>query len=166
LFNAMSQLTAREPGVVGAALYDENSWCGIIVDGHHVDPRVLKIALRATPRRRFMLVTDAMPSVGGRKSFILNGQQISAGGGKCVNPQGTLAGSDLDMASAVRNAVATLGLDMVDALAMASANPAAFLGLEDELGRIAPGYRANLVLLDSALNVIDSWIDGERAAAL
>jgi N-acetylglucosamine-6-phosphate deacetylase len=166
LFNAMSQLTAREPGVVGAALYDENSWCGIIVDGHHVDSRVLKIALRATPRRRFMLVTDAMPSVGGRKSFILNGQQISAGGGKCVNPQGTLAGSDLDMASAVRNAVATLGLDMVDALAMASANPAAFLGLEDELGRIAPGYRANLVLLDSALNVIDSWIDGERAAAL
>ena len=166
LFNAMSQLTAREPGVVGAALYDENSWCGIIVDGHHVDPRVLKIALRATPRRRFMLVTDAMPSVGGRKSFVLNGQQISAGGGKCVNAQGTLAGSDLDMASAVRNAVATLGLDIVDALAMASANPAAFLGLEDELGRIAPGYRANLVLLDSGLQVVDSWIDGERGVVL
>lgn len=166
LFNAMSQLTAREPGVVGAALYDENSWCGIIVDGHHVDSRVLKIALRATPHRRFMLVTDAMPSVGGRKSFMLNGEPISAAGGKCVNAQGTLAGSDLDMASAVRNAVAMLGLDVTHALAMASANPAAFLGLEDELGRIAPGYRANLVLLDSGLVVVESWIDGERAAAL
>ena len=78
-------------------------------------------------------------------------RQISAVDGKCVNAQGTLAGSDLDMASAVRNAVAMLGLDLADAVAMASANPAAFLGLDHELGRIAPGYRANLVLLDAAL---------------
>jgi N-acetylglucosamine-6-phosphate deacetylase len=82
LFNAMSQLGSREPGVVGAALYDENSWCGIIVDGHHVDPKVLKVALRAAPLRRFMLVTDAMPSVGGRKSFTLGGQKISVVDGK------------------------------------------------------------------------------------
>lgn len=166
LFNAMSPLTAREPGVVGAALYDENSWCGIIVDGHHVDPRVLKIALRATPHRRFMLVTDAMPSVGGRKAFMLNGEQISAGGGKCLNAQGTLAGSDLDMASAVRNAVSMLGLDIADAAMMASANAAAFLGVDHELGRIAIGYRANLVLLDPGVRVIESWIDGERAGAI
>lgn len=164
LFNAMSQLGAREPGVVGAALYDENSWCGIIVDGHHVDSRVLKIALRAAPHRRFMLVSDAMPSVGGSKSFMLNGERITASAGKCVNAQGTLAGSDLDMASAVRNAVSMLGLDLVDALMMASANPAAFLGLDHELGRIHPGYRANLVLLDNGLNVTDTWIDGVRAA--
>ena len=163
LFNAMSQLGAREPGVVGAALYDENSWCGIIVDGHHVDSRVLKIALRAAPHRRFMLVSDAMPSVGGSKSFILNGERISASAGKCVNSQGTLAGSDLDMASAVRNAVALLGLDVADALMMASANPATFLGLDHELGRIQAGYRANLVLLDNGLNVTDTWIDGVRA---
>lgn len=166
LFNAMSPLTAREPGVVGAALYDENSWCGIIVDGHHVDPRVLKIALRATPHRRFMLVTDAMPSVGGRKAFMLNGEQISAGGGKCLNAQRTLAGSDLDMASAVRNAVSMLGLDIADAAMMASANAAAFLGVDHELGRIAIGYRANLVLLDPGVRVIESWIDGERAGAI
>lgn len=166
LFNAMSQLTAREPGVVGAALYDENSWCGIIPDGHHVDARVLKIAMRATPHRRFLLVTDAMPSVGGRKSFTLNGEQISARGGKCINAQGTLAGSDLDMATAVRNAVRTLGLDLPAAAMMASANPAAFLGLDHELGRIAPGYRASLVLLDDELHVVDSWIDGVRSAAV
>jgi N-acetylglucosamine-6-phosphate deacetylase len=163
LFNAMSQLSAREPGVVGAALYDQNSWCGIIVDGQHVDPRVLKIALRATALRRFMLVTDAMPSVGGSKSFMLNGEKISAAGGKCVNAQGILAGSDLDMASAVRNAVAMLGLDVADAVMMASANPAAFLGLDHELGRIAPGFRANLLLLDDQLQAIESWIDGVRA---
>ena len=165
LFNAMSQLGSREPGVVGAALYDQNSWCGIIVDGHHVDPRVLKIALRATPLRRFMLVTDAMPSVGGSKSFMLNGEKISAAGGKCVNAQGTLAGSDLEMSSAVGNAVSTLGVDLADAAMMASANPAAFIGLDHELGRIAPGYRANLVLLDQQLQVIESWIDGIRSGA-
>ena len=110
LFNAMSQVTAREPGVVGAALLDDTSWCGIIVDGHHVDPRVLKIALRAAPLRRFMLVTDAMPSVGGRKAFTLNGEAINVVDGQCLNAAGTLAGSDLDMASAVRNAVSMLGL--------------------------------------------------------
>jgi N-acetylglucosamine-6-phosphate deacetylase len=166
LFNAMSQLTAREPGVVGAALYDERSWCGIIVDGHHVDPMVLKLALRAAPARRFMLVTDAMPSVGGRKSFMLNGQPINVSGGKCTNADGTLAGSDLDMASAVRNAVKLLDLDLAQAIAMASTNPAAFLGLDHELGRIAPGCRANLVLLDDNIEVIQSWIDGDSAGSL
>ena len=166
LFNAMSQITPREPGAVGAALSDSGSWCGIIVDGHHVDPRVLKLALRATPLARFMLVTDAMPSVGGRKSFFLNGQPIAAVDGKCTNANGTIAGSDLDMASAVRNAVEMLGLDLTDALAMASANPAAFLGLDDQLGRIAPGFRADLVLLDHGLNVVETWIGGAPTGSL
>jgi len=165
LFNAMSQMTAREPGVVGAALYDEDSWCGLIVDGHHVDPKVLKLALRTTRLSRFMLVSDAMPSVGGRKSFTLGGEAISVVGGKCVNADGTLAGSDLDMASAVRNAVSMLGVDLADAVAMASGNPATFLGLEDELGRIAPGYRANLVLLDEGMQVVESWVGGVRSGA-
>jgi len=163
LFNAMSQLSAREPGVVGAALLDDASWCGIIVDGHHVDPRVLKIALRAAPLRRFMLVTDAMPSVGGRKAFTLNGEAINVVDGQCLNAAGTLAGSDLDMASAVRNALSMLGLGLADAVAMASANPAAFLRLDHDLGRIAPGYRANLVLLDDAIEVEATWTDGVRS---
>jgi N-acetylglucosamine-6-phosphate deacetylase len=166
MFNAMSQLSAREPGVVGAALYDDKSWCGIIVDGHHVDPRVLRVALRAAPLERFMLVSDAMPSVGGRKSFMLGGEAITVVDGKCVNAQGTLAGSDLDMASAVRNAVAILGVDLTDAVSMATSNPAAFLGLDHELGRIAPGYRANLVLVSDDLNVVESWIDGVRSDLL
>jgi N-acetylglucosamine-6-phosphate deacetylase len=166
LFNAMSQLTAREAGVVGAALSDDSSWCGIIVDGYHVDPMVLKLALRAAPLRRFMLVTDAMPSVGGAKSFTLNGQTISVSGGKCTNVDGTLAGSDLDMASAVRNAVKLLDLDVADAVAIASANPAAFLALDHELGRIAPGYRANLVLLNDNIEAVETWIDGIPSGSL
>ena len=149
LFNAMSQLTGREPGVVGAALDDPDSWCGIIVDGRHVDPTVLRIALRCKRHDRFMLVTDAMPSVGAaEKSFSLQGRMIAVADGVLVDEDGTLAGSDIDMATTVRNAIQLLGVDLPEAVRMASQYPAEFLGLGGELGRIAPGYRANLVLAD------------------
>ena len=161
LFNAMSQLTGREPGVVGAALDDADSWCGIIVDGHHVAPAVLRIALRCKRHDRFMLVTDAMPSVGtDEKSFQLQGRTISAANGMLVDEEGTLAGSDIDMATTVHNAVELLGVDLVQAVRMASQYPAEFLGLGGELGRIAPGYRASLALVDDALDVKQTWIDG------
>ena len=161
LFNAMSPLTSREPGTVGAALYDDRSWCGIIVDGFHVDPLVLRLALRAAPLRRFMLVTDAMPSVGGTKAFTLNGERIQARDGKCVSASGTIAGSDLDMATALRNCVELLGLSLEQASMLASTNPAAFIGLDKELGTIAAGYRADLALLDEELRVAECWIGGE-----
>jgi N-acetylglucosamine-6-phosphate deacetylase len=164
LFNAMSPLTSREPGVVGAALHDQNSWCGIIVDGHHVSPTVLQIALRCKPHELFMLVTDAMPNVGTTEtSFSLQGKRITVRDGRCVDESGTLSGSALDMASAVRNAVAMLGIELAEAVRMASTYPAQFLGLGHELGRIAPGLRANMVLADDALNVLDTWIDGRSA---
>jgi N-acetylglucosamine-6-phosphate deacetylase len=164
LFNAMSQLTGREPGVVGAALDDPDSWCGIIVDGRHVDPTVLRIALRCKRHDRFMLVTDAMPSVGAtEKSFSLQGRMISVANGVLVDENGTLAGSDTDMASTVRNAVALLGVELPEAVRMASQYPAEFLGLGGELGRIAPGYKANLVLADDDLDVKQTWIDGQKS---
>lgn len=167
LFNAMSQLTSRRPGAVGAALEDDGSWCGIIVDGQHVDPAVLRIALRCKRHDRFMLVTDAMPSVGAaRKNFTLQGRAISVEGAACVDAEGNLAGSDTDMAGAIRNAVSMLGLPLPEAVNMASAHPAAFLGLADEVGRIAPGLRANLVLADDELNVRETWIDGVPAGAV
>jgi N-acetylglucosamine-6-phosphate deacetylase len=161
LFNAMSPLTSREPGVVGAALHDSGSYCGIIVDGQHVDPVTLQIALRCKPRDRFMLVTDAMANVGThRDSFVLQGRQIQVRDGVCVDEDGTLAGSALDMASAVRNAKSMLGVGLVEAVQMASAHPAAFLGIGTECGQIAAGARANLVWADDKLQVIDTWIDG------
>ncbi len=161
LFNAMSPLTSREPGVVGASLESQTAWCGIIVDGRHVDPAVLRIALRTRPMDRFMLVTDAMPTVGMiDKRFDLQGQEIQVVDGVCVGPGGTLAGSDLDMIGAVRNAVSMLNLPLQDAVALASASPAAFLGLGAQRGRIAVGQAADLVLLDDALNVRQTWIDG------
>lgn len=163
LFNAMSPLGSREPGVVGAALLDANSWCGIIVDGYHVSPEMLRIALRCKRHDRFILVTDAMANVGtSLTSFMLQGKKISVCDGRCVDEQGTLSGSALDMASAIRNAVAMLDIELAEAVRMASTYPAEFLGLGQELGRIAPGYRANLVLADDRLNVQDTWIDGRR----
>jgi N-acetylglucosamine-6-phosphate deacetylase len=165
LFNAMSQLTGREPGVVGAALEDPQSWCGIIVDGRHVAPAVLRIALKCKAHDRFMIVTDAMPSVGTpNKSFSLQGRSISVEDSVCIDQDGRLAGSDTDMASAVRNAVSLLGLELPEAVRMASQYPATFLGLQKELGRIAGGYRANLALVDDELNVLETWIDGQPSA--
>jgi N-acetylglucosamine-6-phosphate deacetylase len=165
LFNAMSQLTGREPGVVGAALYDADSWCGIIVDGQHTSPVVLRIALRCKRHDRFMLVTDAMPSVGtNMTSFDLQGRRITVAGTMCVDDNGRLAGSNVDMASCVRNAMNLLQLSLPEAVRMASWHPAEFLGLSGELGRIARGYRANLVLATEQLEILDTWIDGHSTA--
>ena len=163
LFNAMSQLTSREPGVVGAALEDDSVCCGIIVDGHHVDPATLRIALRCKPHDKLMLVTDAMPSVGTDvESFVLQGKRIGVKDGAVRDECGRLAGSHLDMASAVRNAIETLNLPPAVAFKMASGVPAAFLGMEQQRGVIAPGYSADLTLLDHDLVVRETWIDGQR----
>jgi len=161
LFNAMSQLTSREPGAVGAALAHAESWVGLIVDGHHVHPEVLKIALRAKQRDRFMLVSDAMPSVGAEvNEFRIQGRLITVEGDRIVDDDGRLAGAHLDMASAVRNTCQMLGLPLADAVRMASRNPAEFLKLGAEMGRIAPGQRANFALVDDEINVLETWIDG------
>jgi N-acetylglucosamine-6-phosphate deacetylase len=161
LFNAMAPIAPREPGLVGAALVDRETWCGIIVDGHHVHPATLELALRCKRHERFVLVTDAMPVVGSdQDSFTLQGKTIRVVDGVCRDEQGTLAGTAIDMATAVRKAVSTLGLDLQSALRMASQYPAEYLGLGHELGRIAPGYRANLALLDDSLHVHRTWIEG------
>lgn len=164
LFNAMSGLHHREPGVVGAAMEDRSLYCGLIVDGVHVHPAALRVALAARPHDHFMLVTDAMPSVGGERSeFMLNGERIRVEGSVCLNDAGTLAGCNLDMASAVRN-THELGVTVEEAVAMASANPAAFLGLSDMVGHLAPGHRADFVWLDRQLEVRGTWIGGSRTA--
>lgn len=160
LFNAMTQFDSRAPGVVGAGL-DLGLTSGLIVDGHHVHPAALRVALAAAGPGRLMLVTDAMPTVGSAdKRFMLGGRLIVAEDGACRAEDGTLAGSDLDMAQAVRNAVRLVGVDLATASVMASTTPARFLRLGDRLGSIAPGLRADLVHLDTALGVAGVWTAG------
>jgi len=165
LYNAMTPLQGREPGVVGAALEDPHAWCGVIVDGVHVHPASLRVALAAKPNGKVFLVTDAMPMVGADSpSFDLYGETITEVDGVVRNAAGALAGSALDMASAVRNSVRLLGLPLDEAARMAATYPAEFLGLGDSHGRIAPGYRADLVALGADdLQVLDTWIAGVPA---
>ena len=163
LFNAMSPLTSREPGVVGAALQTgQATWCGLIADGHHVHPAVMKVALAAKGCERMLLVTDAIQSVGSMESELaFLGKKVIRSAGKVTTEDGTLAGSDLDMATAVRNAIRLVGVDETNALQMASLRPAEFLGLEHEFGRIKADYRASMVALDSDYYVQKTWIDGQ-----
>jgi N-acetylglucosamine-6-phosphate deacetylase len=161
LFNAMTPFGSREPGVVGAALDDADSWCGLIVDGVHVHPASLRVAIAAKARGKMLLVTDAMPPVGSDSpDYVLNGETITVKDGVCQTATGVLAGSALDMATALRNSVQMLGLSLEEAARMASTYPAEFLGLGASHGRIAAGYRADLVVLDDEYRVQQSWIGG------
>ena len=162
LYNAMSQMTGREPGMVGVALSDTGSFAGLIADGFHVHDTALRVALAAKPHGRLMLITDAMAAAAdGPDRFELQGRSVVLNNGRLQLEDGTLAGSNLTMDEAVRHCVSKLGVDLADALSMASLSPAAFLRRDDELGRIAPGYLASLVHLGDDLRVVETWIDGK-----
>ena len=162
LFNAMRPLEAREGGPIAAALESADAWYGLIVDGIHVAPAMLKLALRGAGRP--ILVTDAMPPVGGTlPRFVLDGEAIEVRDRCCRRSDGKLAGAFLDMASAVRNCVRLLQVPLTAALRFASEHPAEFLGIADRLGRIAPGYRADMVAFDgSSIEVLETWVAGRR----
>jgi N-acetylglucosamine-6-phosphate deacetylase len=163
LFNAMTPFGSRAPGVVGAALEDRASWCGLIVDGHHVHPASLRVALAAKGPDAFLLVTDAMPNIGSDlRSFALGGRRIVAEGGRLTGPDGTLAGADLDMAQAVRNAERLMRVDFATAVRMASANSARALRLPDR-GEIRAGCYADLVLMNDKREATATWIEGVSA---
>ena len=161
LFNAMSPLTAREPGAVGAALDDDRLWLGIIADGHHVHPAAIRLAASAQPEGRMVLVSDAMATVGGSSgAFTLYGERICARDGALFNTEGALAGSAIGLIGAVRYAVHGAGLPLAQCLRMASLYPAAIVGLGHRLGRIAAGYRADLVHFDDDFAVRHTWAAG------
>jgi N-acetylglucosamine-6-phosphate deacetylase len=166
LFNAMPPLAGRAPGPVGAALDSNAAYAGLIVDGHHVHPASLRTALRALTARRAMLISDAMPSIGtDMTSFMLQDRRILVAEGRLTTEDGTLAGAHLDMASAVRNAVALLGTTLADALRMATATPADFLGIGHERGRLLPGSIADLISVTDSLSIEGIWMAGTPALA-
>jgi N-acetylglucosamine-6-phosphate deacetylase len=165
LYNAMSPMTARAPGMVGAALADDRIFAGVIADGLHVDPLALRVAHRAKGCHRLCLVSDAMPSVGGtRASFDLLGTPITLLNGRLTDPAGKLAGAHLSLIEAVKTMVTRVGVDLADALIMASRTPAEFLGLGARKGRIAVGYDADMVALGADLTVHQVWRAGRATA--
>ena len=160
LFNAMRPLDSREPGPIAAALESPQAYYGLIVDGVHVAPAMLRLALRGGGHP--ILITDAMPPVGGtRKRFALQGKTILVNEGRCTDPDGTLAGACLDMASAVRNCVRLTNVTLPNALRFASTNAAEFLGYGHVLGRLAPGFQADMVAFDGVtIDVLATWVAG------
>lgn len=164
LFNAMSQIGNREPGLAGTAIETPTLSAGLIADGVHVDPATMQIALKAKngPARIF-LVTDAMATIGtDLKSFQLNGRTIKRENGRLTLEDGTLAGADLDMISAIRFMHEKIGYDLGEAIRMASLYPAESVKQDHRLGRLAKGFAANAVQLTDALVVSGTWIDGKK----
>jgi N-acetylglucosamine-6-phosphate deacetylase len=163
LYNAMTGLESRSPGMVGAAISDERTWFGIIADGYHMHPSAFKVAVRAKKTGGAILVTDAMATVGSSKdSFILDDEEIKSVNGQCVNASGSLAGSDLNMNQAVKNAISFANISWQEAVRMASLYPARALGLDHLYGKIEKGFLANFVLLDNHFNVNSTWINGVK----
>jgi N-acetylglucosamine-6-phosphate deacetylase len=163
LFNAMPPVINRQPGPVTAALAARDAWCGIIADGLHVDPALLRLLVQVKPPGKVFLVTDGMPPTGtDAPSFQLFGRTVLRRDGRLVTEDGILAGADIDLAACARNCIQLLGLSLEESLRMASLYPATFLGLDGELGRAAPGYRADLTLLRPDLTVLATWVAGDE----
>ena len=161
LYNAMSPFQSREPGVVGAAFESTDTWASIIADGFHVHPAAIKHAIKTKGIDKTILITDAMPTVGSSgNEFWLGDEKITAKNGKCTNESGVLAGSDLDMIAAVKYISENVGYSLEDAVQMASLSPAAFMGIDDDLGSIAVGKTSNFILMNEKFDVLNVWIDG------
>ncbi|HEY9625897.1 MAG TPA: N-acetylglucosamine-6-phosphate deacetylase [Coleofasciculaceae cyanobacterium] len=164
LFNAMSPWQGRKPGVVGAVLNRQEVYAGIIADGQHVHYDSIRLA-KKLKQDKLILVTDATPPVGTQMtSFVIGGQEVFYQDGKCVSADGTLGGSALTMIEAIANCVNHLDLPLAEALRMASTYPAKLLGLEDELGKIAPGFVANLAIFDRAFQIVGRVDQGQYLA--
>jgi N-acetylglucosamine-6-phosphate deacetylase len=163
LYNAMSQLSSRAPGVVGAALSDSRIVCGLIADGEHAHALAYRAALAAKGARGVALVSDAMPpAAGGPDVFELQGRRMTRVGNRLVAEDGTLAGAAITMRDAVDYLVHVLNTPLADALTMATLTPARLLRVDDQIGRLKPGYRADLVHLTDDLKVAGVWTGGRR----
>jgi len=165
IYNAMPPMMNREPGVIGAAYANQEIYCGLIVDGHHLHHSVAKSVLQSKTTQKIMLVTDAMATVGSDKSsFNLYGTEIFSVNGRLATAEGQLAGSDLNMMDAVRLTRDELGVDFGEAIRMASLYPAMYLGLDEAIGRVKAGFDADFALIDENTDkVVRTWIKGKGA---
>jgi N-acetylglucosamine-6-phosphate deacetylase len=167
LYNAMSQLASRAPGVVGATLADPRIICGLIADGEHAHPLAYRAALAAKGPRGVALVSDAMPpAAGGPDVFELHGRRMIRVGNKLTAEDGTLAGAAITMRDAVDYVVNELKVPLVDALMMATLTPARLLRVDDRIGQLKPGHRADLVHLTDDLEVAEVWTGGRGLGEL
>jgi len=163
LFNAMSQMSAREPGAVGAALDFDNLYASIIVDLHHVHHSLIELAYQKKPIGKLFFISDSMATINhGEPTFELYDEIVSEQNGRITNAEGKLAGSSITQIDAVKNAYQQCNIPLDHALAMASRYPAEFLSVEDYLGSLKPGYRADLVHFDSNFEVNNVWASGEQ----
>ncbi len=165
LFNAMSPMTGREPGVVGAALALPETKAGLIADGIHVHPASMQAAIKAKGYDNIFLVSDAMATVGSKqKSFELYGESIRESDGRLVNSQGRLAGAVITLLDAVTYCRKKLDLPLTQCLAMASRVPAEFMRLGDRFGSFKAGTLADICWLSEDLKVNKVWRTGELVA--
>ncbi|HCG7073435.1 TPA: N-acetylglucosamine-6-phosphate deacetylase [Vibrio parahaemolyticus] len=161
LFNAMTPMVGREPGVVGAIYDTPEIYAGIIADGFHVDYANIRIAHKIKGEK-LVLVTDATAPAGANiDHFIFVGKKVYYRDGKCVDENGTLGGSALTMIEAVQNTVEHAGIALEEALRMATLYPATAIGVEDRLGRIRKGMVANLTIFDRDFNVKATVVNGQ-----
>lgn len=155
LFNAMSQIENREPNVVGTAI-NSSKYCSIIVDGLHVDLDIVGLATRARPvADRMIIVTDAMPTVGGSDEFVLYGNKIQLENGRLINSEGSLAGAHTTILEEISNIVQKVGVPFEDALKMATSNPATLMGLDDTIGKITTGMTNKVLLIEPNLSSLE-----------
>ncbi len=163
LFNAMSPLQGREPGVTGCALLNDQASCGIIIDGHHVDYTSAKLALKTKPAGKVFLVTDAMSTIGTEQTeFSFFDRTVYLKGGRLTSTTGELAGAALDMATAVSNSYQYLDVSVEEAIRMASLYPAKYIGQSQYRGVLKAGCYADFILLNDQLIVESSWISGKK----
>ncbi|HEY2360420.1 MAG TPA: N-acetylglucosamine-6-phosphate deacetylase [Candidatus Angelobacter sp.] len=162
-FNAMRALDHRDPGILGAVLENDELTADIIADGIHVHPSVLSLFLRAKGADRAILITDAISATDMPDGiYSLGGLEVQVSNGRCEY-QGKLAGSVLTLDRAIRNVMNFAGWKLQQAIRLATLNPAQRLGISDQRGLLAPGRRADLVVLTPEGNVVHTIIGGEMA---
>ena len=163
LFNAMGQISAREPGVVGSALdFDETS-ASIIVDLHHVHPSLINLSFKQKPKGKLFFVSDSMATINhGEPSFELYDEVVSESNGRIINSEGKLAGSSITQIDAIKNAYQKCSIPLESAISMATLYPAEYLGVSDYIGQLKKGYRADLAHFDSNFHVQNVWLAGKQ----